>query len=142
MNSREHYNKPLPRVLPETAGFWEAARRHELVLQTCRACGAKIHFPRLLCPHCLSRDLGWERAVGRGTVYSFTIIHQALHESFAAEVPYVYAIIELQEGVRMISNLVGVALENVRIGMPVRVVFEDATPEISIPRFEPVETRI
>lgn len=139
MDAQGVYDKPLPRILPETAGFWEAARRHELAIQTCRSCGAKVYFPRLLCPECLSQDLGWERVSGHGTVYTFTIVRQALDACFAADVPYVYAVIELEEGVRMLSNVVGVAPENVRIGMPVRVVFEDATPEISIPRFQPVQ---
>jgi uncharacterized protein len=75
---------------------------------------------------------------GRGTVYSFTIIRQVLHASFAPDVPYVYAIVELEEGVRMIANVVGVASEQVRVGMPVKVVFTDVTPAVSIPRFEPV----
>ena len=137
--SKEKYSKPLPLVLPETAGFWAAARRHELVIQACRACGAKIHFPRLLCPQCLSQDLGWERASGQGTVYSFTIVHKALDECFGPLLPYVYAVIELAEGVRMISNVVGIAPEEARVSLPVQVVFEDVTPEISLPRFQPIK---
>jgi hypothetical protein len=139
MNQKDKYPMPLPLVLPETAGFWEAARRHELVIQSCRACGAKIHFPRLLCPQCLSQDLGWERASGQGTVYSFTIVHKALDECFGPLLPYVYAVIELAEGVRMISNVVGIAPEEARVSLPVQVVFEDVTPEISLPRFQPIK---
>lgn len=129
--------KPLPEVLPETAPFWQAAKRHELVFQQCRACGQRMHFPRLMCHQCLSKEIEWVTATGRGTVYSYTIVHQAAHESFASEVPYVYAIIELDEGIRMISNVVGVAPDAVHIGMPVKVVFDDLTHEISIPRFTP-----
>jgi uncharacterized protein len=136
--SSQAYNKPLPELLPETAGFWEAAGRHELVVQECTECGRLQHFPRLLCHRCLCDKLTWKMVSGRGTVYSFTIIRQVLHASFAPDVPYVYAIVELEEGVRMIANVVGVASEQVRVGMPVKVVFTDVTPAVSIPRFEPV----
>ena len=132
------YSKPLPVIRPETEGFWRATARHELHLQECRACGHVIHFPRVMCPRCLSEDLGWRKSSGLGTVYSFTIIRQPAYESFQAEVPYVYAIIDLDDGARMISNVVHVDAESVRIGMRVRVTFEDAAPEITIPRFEPI----
>jgi uncharacterized protein len=138
MSAETAYNKPLPELLPETAGFWEAAGRHELVVQQCTECGRLQHFPRLLCHRCLSGDLTWTAVSGRGVVYSFTIVRQVLHASFGPDVPYVYAIIELEEGVRLIANVVGVAFEQVRVGMPVKVVFADVTPVVSIPRFEPV----
>ena len=135
-NYPTEYLKPLPVIRPETEPFWRAARRHELLIQTC-SCGAKIFFPRLLCPHCFSQELKWMRASGFGTVYSFTIIYQSRHPGFKGE-PYVYSIVELEEGTRMISNIINIAPEIVRIGMRVRVVFEDVTSEIAIPRFEPV----
>jgi hypothetical protein len=138
MSSQAAYQKPLPQILPETAGFWEAARRHELVVQQCAACGQRQYFPRLLCHRCLSDDLTWTAVSGRGVVYSFTVIRQVLHASFAPDVPYVYAIIELAEGVRLIANVVGIASEQVRVGLPVKVVFADVAPEVSIPQFEPV----
>ncbi|MFA9477433.1 Zn-ribbon domain-containing OB-fold protein [Phycisphaerales bacterium AB-hyl4] len=124
-------------MLPETEPFWQAAKRHELVFQQCRACGQRMHFPRLMCHQCLSKDVEWIPSAGRGTVYSYTIVHQAAHESFASEVPYVYAIIDLDEGIRMISNVVGVEPAAVTIDMPVKVMFDDVTPAISIPRFTP-----
>lgn len=127
----------MPEILPETAEFWRAARRHELLLQRCTSCGQLIYFPRLLCPRCLSQDLGWVQATGRGTVYTHTVIHQAAHESFAPDVPYVYAIIELEEGLRVISNVIHLDPAQVRIGMKVKVVFDDITPDVSIPKFEP-----
>ena len=129
--------KPLPDILPETRPFWEAARRHELVLQKCPACGAIQFFPRLLCHRCMSEDLAWIPASGRGTVHTFTVIRQAMRRCFDADVPYVYGIVDLEEGVRMLSNIVHIDPADVRVGMPVRVVFEDRTPEISIPKFEP-----
>ncbi len=129
--------KPLPDILPETKAYWEAASRQELLVQKCRSCSNLQYFPRLLCHRCLSEDLGWIRSSGKGMVYSYTIIHQAAHKSFAPDVPYVYAIIELKEGVRMISNVVHIEPSKVHIGMKVRVYFHRLTADIHIPRFEP-----
>jgi hypothetical protein len=139
MKTEEEYRKPLPGVLPESEEYWKAAKRHELVFQKCRSCGQEIYFPRLICHKCLSGDLEWFRSSGQGIVYSYTIIHQVSHESFAQDVPYVYAIIELLEGIRMISNIINIDPHQVKIGMKVKTVFEDVTGEITIPRFEPVQ---
>ena len=137
MTKAEQYRKPLPVLLPESAEYWQAARRHELVFQKCRSCRQEIFFPRLICHKCLSGDLEWFKSTGQGIVYSYTIIHQVSHESFAPDVPYVYAIIELEEGIRMISNIINTDPSKVRIGMNVKVVFEDVAAEITIPKFEP-----
>ena len=127
--------KPLPQITPEMAPFWEAARRHELVVQRCRGCGARRFPARELCSRCLSRDAGWERVSGRGTIFSFAIMHQVYHPGFADAVPYPIVVVELEEGARMLANLVdGPA---VTIGMPVEVVFEDVTPEVTLPKFRP-----
>ncbi len=131
--------KPVPDILPDTREYWEAASRGELLVQTCCSCGSKQYFPRLLCHRCLSEDLGWTKSSGMGTVYSYTVIHQAAHQTFAPDVPYVYAIIELDEGVRMISNVVNTDVSKVHIGMKVKVFFHRLSDTISIPRFEPVQ---
>ena len=131
------YTKPLPVICTETKGFWEAARRHELHLQRCNACGEVIHFPRVMCTRCMSEDLGWMKSTGLGTLYSYTIVRQPAYESFQPDVPYVYALVDLDDGARMISNVVNVDPGEVRVGMRLKVTFEDATPEISIPKFEP-----
>lgn len=130
--------KPLPLIRPETAPFWEAARAGRLVFQECRACGTRQLFPRTVCRHCLATELRWAESAGRGTVLSHTTIHQAAHPAFAADVPYVYAIVELDEGPRLPTNIVGVPPEAVRIGMPVRVVFTPVTAAISLPHFTPL----
>ena len=91
-----------------------------------------------MCYRCLSEDLGWFKSTGLGTVYSFTIIHQVAHLGFESEVPYVYAIIDLDDGARMISNVVNIDPSAVEVGMRVQVTFDDVTPEISIPKFEPM----
>ena len=137
MTQPAKYAKPLPRIDEESKGFWEACRRHELYLQRCRACGRLRYYPRALCPSCLSDRSEWVRSAGTGTVYTFTVTHQNQSAGFRDALPYVMAYVELAEGVRMLSNIVGCAPDEVRIGMPVEVVFEDATPEITLPRFKP-----
>jgi uncharacterized OB-fold protein len=132
------YKKPLPRVDEESRGYWEALARHELYFQRCRSCGTKRFPPRAVCPACLSSSTEWVRATGKGTVYTFTVTHQNQAPGFRDELPYVFAIVELAEGVRVVTNVVGCPPDAVRIGMPVEVVFEDVTPEITLPKFRPV----
>jgi hypothetical protein len=138
MTAERKYPKPLPRIDEESKGFWEACQRHELYLQRCRACGTFRHSPRALCPACLSSDTEWVRSSGRGTVYTFTVTYQNQAAGFRDELPYVLAYVELEEGVRLLTNIVGCAPDAVRIGMPVEVVFDDVTPEVTLPRFRPV----
>ena len=137
MAETKSYRKPLPRIDEESRGFWEALARHELYFQRCRDCGTKRLYPRALCPSCLSSATEWVRASGRGAIYSFTVTHQNQAPGFREELPYVLAIVELEEGVRLMTNVVGCAPETVRIGMPVAVVFDDVTPEVTLPKFRP-----
>ena len=137
MAETKTYRKPLPRIDEESRGFWEALARHELYFQRCRDCGTKRLYPRALCPSCLSSRTEWVRASGRGNVYSFSVTHQNQAPGFREELPYVLAIVELEEGVRLMTNVVGCASETVRIGMPVEVVFDDVTLEVTLPKFRP-----
>ena len=131
--------KPLPR--PEsrelTAPFWEATRRHELVMQRCQQCSSWVFHPREQCPVCFSRELSWAPVSGRGRVYAFTVVHQPAHPAFQLEAPYTYAVIELEEGVRMVSNIVECSPDDVRVDMPVVAVFDDASPEWTLVKFKP-----
>ncbi|OGK94068.1 MAG: hypothetical protein A2X50_03540 [Candidatus Rokubacteria bacterium GWF2_70_14] len=129
------YPRPLPRVTPDNLPFWEAARRHELRLQRCGACGRFWHPPGPVCPDCLSERFDWTPVSGRGTVSSFVVFHKTYFPAFADAIPYAVVQVELEEGPRLTANLVNVPLAEIRIGMPVSVVFDDVTPEISIPRF-------
>jgi len=129
------YLKPLPKPSPASRPFWDAARRHELTLQRCGACHKFIYYPRDRCPHCFSAELSWERVSGRGKVYSYTVVRRASTRSFA-DAPYVLAIVELDEGVRMTSNVVAPA-DQVRVDMPVTVYFDDVTPEHTLVKFKP-----
>ena len=136
-NDKPKYAKPLPRIDEESKGFWEGCQRRELYLQRCRACGTVRHYPRALCPNCLSDRTERMRASGKGTVYTFTVTHQNQSPGFRDGLPYVMAYIELAEGVRMLTNIVDCAPDAVRIGMPVEVVFDDVTPAVTLPKFRP-----
>jgi uncharacterized OB-fold protein len=131
------YKKPLPRPTAVSLPFWEAAKRHELRVQRCGSCGANIFYPRELCPECLSSDLQWTAVSGKGTVYSYTIAETPTHPTFAEDVPYVIAIVELAEGPRITTNITGCPPDTVRVGMTVEVVFDDVTPEITLVKFRP-----
>jgi uncharacterized OB-fold protein len=137
MSDKPKYAKPLPRIDEESKGFWEACQRHELYLQRCRDCAALRYYPRALCPSCLSDRIEWVRASGKGTVYTFTVTYQNQAPGFRDALPYVMAYVELAEGVRMLTNIVGCAPDEVRIGMPVDLVFEDVTPSVTLPKFTP-----
>lgn len=135
MADAKTYKKPLPRLDEETRGYWEALARHELVFQRCGQCGTQRFYARAVCPVCLSSAVTWIRASGRGTVYSFTVTHQNQAPGFREELPYVLAVVELEEGLRMMTNVVGCAPDAVRIGMPVEVVFEDVAPDTTLGKF-------
>lgn len=131
------YKKPLPEVTPESAPFWEYCKQHEFRLQRCSDCGTVRNPMAFICPSCTSDRSTWERLSGRGTVHSFVVYHQVYHPGFTGEVPYVVALVQLDEGPRFLSNLVGCPKEDVTVGMPVEVVFEDITVEFSLPKFRP-----
>ena len=133
------YNKPLPIPDPVTRPFWDSLKAHAVQLQRCSACDRFIYYPRAVCPGCLSEDLAWSPVSGRGVVHAFTIPHRHPNPAFGSEVPYVVALIELEEGVRMMSNLIDVdpTPEAVRIGLPVEIVYDDVTDEITLPTFRP-----
>lgn len=130
-------SKPIPAVTPELAPFFEGARRGELMLQRCRTCAEFRWPPREVCSHCLSRDSEWAPVSGRGEVFTFNVMHQVYHPGFAAEVPYAVVLVKLAEGPKLTSNLVGVSPREIRIGMPVRVIFEAVSDEVTLPKFTP-----
>ncbi|MCS6924329.1 MAG: Zn-ribbon domain-containing OB-fold protein [Candidatus Binatia bacterium] len=138
MAEERKQRKPIPRVDEESKPFWEACARHELYVQKCRHCGKVFYYPRSFCPEDLTQDLEWVKCSGRGKVYTFTVTYQNQSPGFRENLPYVMAYVELEEGVRMLTNIVGCKPEEVRIDMPVEVAFEDVTPDLSIPVFKPV----
>ena len=127
--------KPAPRPDEESRWFWEACARRELYLQRCRSCGVLRFYPRALCPECLSASTDYLRASGRGTVYTFTVTYQNQAPGFREELPYVLAWIELEEGLRILSNVIGCSPDDVQVGMPVEVDFEEVGEAIALPQF-------
>jgi len=131
--------RPIPKPTPETAEFWAGARRQELRIQRCRACGRAYFFPRPFCPHCSSRDVEWFTASGRGRLYSYVINHRP-PPGFQDVAPYVIAIVELEEGPRMMSNVVGVepVPERLPADLPLEVTWEQLSDEITVPLWRPI----
>ena len=130
---------PSPAVSRETMPWWQAAAEHRLVVQRCGDCGRFRHPPGPVCPSCRSFRAVWHQVPGRGAVYSYTVVHQAFMPALAQSVPYVVVIVELEgaDGARLLSNLVGVEVDRVHVGMPVEVVWEDLGPGLAVPRFRP-----
>lgn len=131
------YAKPVPVPSPETAPFWEAAREHRLTLPKCEECG-KVRFPPSgHCPACGGAAHEWVALSGRGRVFSFVTYHRLYHKGWEGELPYVVAVIELEEGPRLLSTLTGIKPEDVKCDMPVEVVFDDITDDATLPKFRP-----
>ena len=129
------YLKPLPKPSPTSRPFWDAAKRHELLLQRCGACSKFIYYPRPRCPYCFSDQLMWEQCSGTGKLYSYTVVRRAASRAFA-DAPYVLAIVELAEGPRMTTNILAPP-EQLRVDMPVTVFFDDVTPDHTLVKFKP-----
>jgi uncharacterized OB-fold protein len=137
----QQHAKPLPSPSPETRPYWDGCKNHELWLPYCRPCQAFFFYPRRFCPQCFSWDVEWRKVSGRGRLYSYAIQYRAFHPGWAQDTPYVTAIVELDEGPRLFTTLVGVEPDPkvIHCDMPVEVVFDDVSEEISLPRFRPAD---
>jgi uncharacterized OB-fold protein len=129
--------KPVPIVNPWARPFWEAARKGKLVIQRCKDCKKYIFYPRICCLHCFSDRVEWVEASGKGFVYSYTVVENNAPSAFIQDMPYVIAIVRLEEGVQMLTNIVGCDPYQVRCDMRVQVTFEKLDDEFSLPKFRP-----
>lgn len=131
------YQKPIP--VPDEASqpFFEGTREHRLLIQQCSNCGIVMWPVKARCTNCLGANVHWIQASGKATLYSFVLMHQIYHPGFATEVPYNIAEVDLVEGLRIITNVTGCANDELRIGMPLEVSFDDLTAEVTLPRFKP-----
>jgi len=129
--------KPLPVTDEDTQPFWDFCKAHELRVQKCTQCGQLHYPPSPICPHCLNMKSEWVKLSGKGKVFSYILVHRRYHPGFSAELPYTVAIIETDEGIRMLSNVIGCKPDAVKIDMPVEVAFEDVSPEFALPKFRP-----
>lgn len=131
-----------PTVIEETRPFWEATLLEELLVQACGACENRQLPGGPCCTSCLSQDLRWDRVSGRGTVFSFTIVRHPFHPTFAGQIPYVVADVQLEEGPILTTNVTDMAADDVSIGMPVEVWFDEETEDafhakLRLPKFRP-----
>ena len=134
------YDKPLPTLTDENRPFWEALAEGELRLQRCAACRRYRYPVAPVCPRCLGAESEWQPVSGRGRVFSYVVFHQVYHRAFQDDVPYNVALVQLEEGPFMFSNVVGIRNEDLRCDMPVCVVFDRVTDAITLPRFRTSET--
>lgn len=129
--------RPVPHPDLYTLPYWQHAREGKFVLPHCESCGRHHFYPRGSCPHCGATRIAWSPASGRGEVYSFSVVHRAPGPAFKDDVPYVIAIVKTDEGPHLLSRVVGVAPEAVRIGLRLRVRLDAISPEASLPVFVP-----
>lgn len=131
--------RPLPRPDDDTRPFWEGCLQGELRMQRCAACGQFRFTPRPMCPACRSMESGWVRMSGRGTIYSFVVVHPPVMPAFQDQLPMPVVLVELEENpeLRLIGNVRECAREQIRIGMPVEVVFEKVAEDVALPLWRP-----
>jgi uncharacterized protein len=129
--------KPRPVLEGMTAEYYDFCRRGELRFQRCTDCGAWRHPPRVLCAACGSPRWAWGRSTGRGRIFTWTVVHQAMSPAFVSEVPYAVIVVETDEGVRVVANLRGAGPEVLRLELPVEVVFETVDDTLTLPMFRP-----
>jgi len=129
--------KPLPIINEDNAQYWRYARKRELRMQQCTRC-EHIRFPAsFVCPQCHAVEADWVRLSGKGTLYSYIIYHHAYHPAYREDLPYAVGIVQLVEGPRMESSIVGCRLEDLKIDMPLEVIFEEVADEVTLPKFRP-----
>jgi uncharacterized OB-fold protein len=141
MAKEKEYKKPLPRITPLTKPFWEATKRHEILIQHCNDCGKNIFPPKPRCTKCGSTNLSWIKSSGRGKIYTYTVVYRGAPPEFQEDVPYVVALVELEEGVRFPTRIIDSKPEDLKIGLEVEPVFHDVTDEITLVYFRPVKSK-
>ena len=129
--------KPLPFVTDESRPFWDGCRKGKFFLQHCEECQRYQFYPRLYCMHCSSTLVRWVETSGHGVIYSYTVIHQNKSPEFVNDTPYNVVIVQLNEGPRLMSNIVDIDPTDLRVNLPVTVVFDAVTETITLPRFRP-----
>jgi uncharacterized OB-fold protein len=131
------YEKPRPNEGLVSEPYWEAAKQHRLMAQKCQQCGGLWAPPTAVCEGCLSPDLDWIELSGKGKVWSYIIMHQLYYPAFADDIPYNIAVIRSDEGPKFVTNLVGVKNEDIKVEMPVEVVFDDVDEDLTLPKWRP-----
>jgi uncharacterized OB-fold protein len=133
----DDYNKLVPTPTPDSQPYWDALNDGRLRLQRCADCGKVRHYPRPVCDACYSMNTDWIDASGRAAVHSWTITHYAFHPGYKGDLPYVLLTVDLEEGVRMNAQARGIDGNSLRVGLPVKVGFEQVKPDLTLPVFVP-----
>ncbi len=132
-----NYTKQLPQISTSDRPFWEAARRHELRAYRCNNCGT--YYSQVTeCVVCGNPQMAWVKVSGKGRIFTYCVFHQLYHPAWKGDIPYNVAWIKLDEGPIMIGNILDIKNEDIRIDMPVEAVFDDVTPEVTLPKFKPI----
>jgi uncharacterized OB-fold protein len=131
------YDKPLPKVNADNKPFWDGCKAHQLRFQKCRDCGLVRWPASLICPQCHSQNTDWITSAGKGKLYSYVIYRVAYHPGFEDDLPYVVGIVELEEGLHLLTNIIGCNLEEMVCDMRVEVTWDDITENFSLPKFQP-----
>lgn len=129
--------KIIPTPTNDTKPYWDACQQQKLVIQQCKRCEHIQFYPRLMCANCLSRDVTWLEASGKAEVVTYTIVHRPILPAYAKEAPYILAIVQLEEGPTMMTNILNCPFDEIAVGMQVTVQFEYWSPEFLVPVFEP-----
>lgn len=132
--------KPFPVATPETKPFWDGLKEHELRIQRCLDCGQAYFYPRPFCPKCFSWNVTWFVASGKARLHTYEVIHRA-PPAFAADAPYVLAVVELEEGPRMMTNIVGSGTDpaGLRLDMPLQIDYAEVSEAVTLPKFRAAE---
>lgn len=141
MAEQQAEQHPVPEINELTRPWWEASKQHRFILPHCNECDTTFWYPREYCPgpRCMSNDLSWVEASGKGTVHTYTVIRQALLPYFQERLPYLYAVIQLAEGPRFVSNVL-CEIDEIEVGMPVEAVFDDIDEDWTLVKFKPAAT--
>ncbi|MBI9074964.1 MAG: Zn-ribbon domain-containing OB-fold protein [Desulfatibacillum sp.] len=132
------YKKPLPLITSLSKVFYDGCKENKLLYQQCKDCGEVIFFPKIVCPGCMGENLEWKESAGKGKIFSFTVAYDYAPPEFAGDTPYALAVVNLDEGFSLLTNIVNCDFEKISCDMPVEVMFDPVTPEISLPKFRPV----
>jgi uncharacterized OB-fold protein len=135
--STERPRVDLPTIEDESRPFWDAAREGRFLFARCGSCGKAHHYPRPFCPHCWSEDVSWEQASGRATLYTYSTVFVNDLSPFNTQLPYVAAVVDLEEGPRVMTNIVDCEPGDLSVGMPVEVTFRALNDDITAPVFRP-----
>jgi uncharacterized protein len=127
----------LPTIDEGTQAWWTATQEGKLLIKRCADCGKAHFYPRPFCPHCWSENVDWEQASGRATLYTWSVVYSNDLPPFPEKVPYAAAIVDLDEGPRMMTRVVGCEFDDLRVGMPLEVTFEQETDQVTLPVFRP-----